>query len=505
MVSKVKGYRNESIRPVIGKSILPFSPLPGKVFLDFGITLIYKLIMLDLYPVRFSHRLNAVRPGLPVRAFGSPDHHCVKGLRTGLKAELADLNREGLLRKPKVISDIDGARVKIDGKWLVSFCSNDYLGLAQHPALKKAMIDATRKFGAGAGSARLLSGTTALHQELEQAIARFKHADDALLFTSGYAANLGVITTLIKKDDVVFCDELNHASLVDAARLTKARLHIYRHCDMTHLESLLRSDAHERSAPYPKASGRNARSLSRQGRGSTPNALRFIITDAIFSMDGDAAPLKEMVRLARKYNVRTIVDEAHGTGVFGKTGRGWCEASGLEKKVDVVIGTASKALGSLGGFVAGNQVLIDYIRNKSRPFIFTTALPAGSCAATITALKVLYDKPTLRKKLWDNTDYIKERLKKMGFNLRNSFRSFGAHGHAIASSVSPIIPILIGDTRKTVAISHALWTKGFYVPAIRPPTVPQGQSRLRLTITAMHTKEQMDGLIRELRNHRLHR
>ena len=387
-----------------------------------------------------------------------------------------------------MISALDGAKVKIGSRWYVSFCSNDYLGLAQHPALKQAMIEATRKFGAGAGSARLLSGTTALHQELEQAIARFKHADDALLFTSGYAANLGVITTLLKKDDVVFCDELNHASLVDAARLTKARLHIYRHCDMTHLESLLRSDAHERSAPYPKASGRNARSLSRQGRGSTPNALRFIITDAIFSMDGDAAPLKEMVRLARKYNVRTIVDEAHGTGVFGKTGRGWCEASGLEKKVDVVIGTASKALGSLGGFVAGNQVLIDYIRNKSRPFIFTTALPAGTCAATITALKILRNQPGLRKRLWANTGYIKDRLNKMGFNLRNS--------------VSPIIPIMIGDTKKTVAISQALWVKGLYVPAIRPPTVPQGQSRLRLTITALHTRKQMDLLLENLCNHR---
>jgi len=402
-----------------------------------------------------------------------------------LKSELDVLNREGLLRKPRVISDIDGARVKIDNKWFVSFCSNDYLGLAQHPALKQAMIEATRKFGAGAGSARLLSGTTALHQELEQAIAKFKHASaahkgephphgwDALLFTSGYAANLGVITTLVTKDDVVFCDELNHASLVDASRLTKSKLHIYRHCDMAHLESLLR----------------NARSLSRQRRGSTPHALRYIITDSIFSMDGDGAPLKEIVRLAKKYQAYTIVDEAHGTGVFGKNGRGWCESQGLEKKINVIIGTSSKALGSIGGFVAGPQVLIDYIRNKSRPFIFTTALPPGSCAATITALKVLHDKPTLRKKLWANTDYIKSRLNKIGFNLRNS--------------ISPIIPILIGDTKKTVAISQALWDKGFYVPAIRPPTVPQGQSRLRLTITAMHTREQMDGLLENLCNHRL--
>lgn len=365
------------------------------------------------------------------------------------------------MRKPRVISAIDGTRVKIDGKWLVSFCSNDYLGLAQHPALKRAMIEATKKFGTGAGAARLLSGTTALHQELEQKIAKFKHVDDALLFTSGYATNLGVITTLINRNDIIFCDELNHASLVDSARLTKAQLHIYRHRDMAHLESLLK-----RVSRIPH------------------RASRYIISDAIFSMDGDGAPLKEMVRLAKKYRAYTLVDEAHGTGVFGKTGRGWCEELGLEKKIAVIIGTASKALGSLGGFVAGPQALIDYIRNKSRPFIFTTALPPGTCAATITALKILRQEPNLRKRLWANTDYIKSRLEEMEFNLRGS--------------VSSIIPIMIGDTKQTVVISQMLWNKGFYVPAIRPPTVPQGQSRLRLTITAMHTREQMDGLLREL-------
>lgn len=375
------------------------------------------------------------------------------------------MNREGLLRKPKVISAIDNARVKIGGQWLVSFCSNDYLGLAQHPALKRAMIKGTKKFGAGAGAARLLSGTTALHQELEQAIAKFKHCDDALLFTSGYAANLGVITTLIKKNDVILCDAFNHASLVDAARLTKAQLHIYRHCDMTHLESLLRHSHIQHPAPNI-----------------------YIVTDAIFSMDGDGAPLKEVVHLAVKYKAYTIVDEAHGTGVFGKYGRGWCAAQGLEKQIDVIVGTASKALGSIGGFVSGSQVLIDYIRNKSRPFIFTTALPPGSCAATIAALKVLKSESSLRKRLWANTDYIKSRIEQIGLDLRKS--------------VSPIIPIMIGDTKKTVAISQALWNKGFYVPAIRPPTVPQGKSRLRLTITAMHTRKQMDGLMRELHNHR---
>jgi 8-amino-7-oxononanoate synthase len=378
-------------------------------------------------------------------------------------SELTLLNHAGLLRKPKVISALKGARVKISGKWVVSFCSNDYLGLAQHPAVKKSMIRAVKKFGSGAGAARLLSGTTALHQKLEESIARFKRCDDAILFTSGYTANLGVITALIRKEDALFCDELNHASLVDAARLTKARLHIYKHRDMAHLESLLRKSAVRRQ-----------------------KSSLYVISDAIFSMDGDGAPLKDLVRLAKKYRAYTIIDEAHGTGVFGRiSAGGWCEEQGLEKQVDVIIGTASKALGSVGGFAASSQTLIDYIRNKSRPFIFTTALPPGSCAATITALKILKSRPELRRRLWTNVSYIKKLLKKIGLNLRGS--------------IAPIIPIMIGDTQKTAAISQALWKKGFYAPAIRPPTVPQGQSRLRLTITTMHTKTQINGLIKALK------
>lgn len=383
-----------------------------------------------------------------------------------IRQELRQLNREGLLRNPRIISALNGAQVKIQRKWYISFCSNDYLGLAQHPELKRAMIQATHEFGAGAGAARLLSGTTKLHQSLEHAIARFKHADDALIFTSGYAANLGVITALIKKNDTLLCDELNHASLVDSTRLTKAALRIYRHCDIGHLESLLSAAA-------------------RLGRCKTKSKT-YIITDAIFSMDGDGAPLKEIIRLAKKYNAYTIVDEAHGTGVFGKNGHGWCEHLGLENKINIIIGTASKALGSIGGFVAGPQALIDYVRNKSRPFIFTTALPPGSCAATLAALSILRRKPELRQRLWNNAAYLKNRLAQIEFDLRNS--------------VSPIIPILIGHTGKTVAISQALWNKGIYAPAIRPPTVPQGQSRLRLTVTAMHTKQQLDALIKELRH-----
>lgn len=385
-----------------------------------------------------------------------------------LNKELNKLNEEGLLRKPRIISATKGSRVKIDNRWYISFCSNDYLGLTQSSEVKNAMVQATKKFGAGSGAARLLAGTTSLHNLLEQEIARFKRTDDALLFTSGYAVNLGVISTLIKKEDTIFCDELNHASLVDASRLTKARLFIYKHRDINHLEKLLRT------------------SSTKTNNKQLITTRKYIITDTIFSMDGDGAPLKEIVRLAKKYNAYTIADEAHGTGVFGKHGRGLTEELGLEKEIDVIIGTSSKALGSVGGFVAGSQALIDYLRNKSRPFIFTTALPPGVCAVIITSLKILQTAQgkRLRAKLWDNTNYIKNRLQEMGFDLRGS--------------ISPIIPILIGDTKKTVAISQALWEKGLFVPAIRPPTVPQGQSRLRIVINAMHTRKEMDLLCSKL-------
>jgi 8-amino-7-oxononanoate synthase len=381
-----------------------------------------------------------------------------------LKNELQELNREGLIRKLRVISALKGAYIKIDNKWLISFCSNDYLGLAQHPKVKKAMLETTRRFGAGAGSARLLSGTTLLHHKVEQELAKFKKTEDAIFFTSGYVANLSVITSLVKKDDILLCDELNHASLIDATRLTGANIRVYRHCDMDHLERLL--------------SNRDSR--------STLNALRYIITDTIFSMDGDSAPLKEITRLSRKYGACTIVDEAHATGVFGKNARGIAEESNTEDRIDIIIGTASKALGIVGGFVTGKNVLTDYIRNKARQFIFTTALPAGVCAGVIASLSILQGKEgsDLRAKLWENTDYLKSQLLKMEFDLRKS--------------VSPIVPILLGDTRKTIWFSHELYRKGLYVPAIRPPTVPQDASRLRITLTAMHSKKDINLLLQTL-------
>ncbi|MBI4835072.1 MAG: 8-amino-7-oxononanoate synthase [Planctomycetes bacterium] len=395
-----------------------------------------------------------------------------------VKRELKSLRQAGLIREFKAISAIKGSRVKIGGKWYVSFCTNDYLGLSQHPRVIEAARRALKEVGWGSGASRLMAGTFSYHKELEKEIARFKGAQSALLFTSGYAANLGVITTLVKKDDIIFCDELNHASLVDSARLTKARLYIYKHRDASHLEEGLK----KLSNNYKLKSN------------------IYIITDAIFSMDGDAAPLKEITRLAKKYKAVTIADEAHGTGVLGKHGRGLAEHLGLEKQVDISIGTLSKAAGNIGGFVTGSRNFISYLKSKSRPFIFTTALPMPACAAGIEGLRIIRDMPSLRKKLWYNTNYVKERLKKLNFDFRGS--------------ITPIIPIMVaaptlrrgeprhsinikgrGNAKKTLAISQYLWNKGLFIPAIRPPTVPHGESRLRITITAMHTRKELDWML----------
>lgn len=386
--------------------------------------------------------------------------------------DLRQLTQEGLLRDFKTITAVKSARVKIGSKWYTSFCSNDYLGLAQHPALARAAIEATRQMGSGSGASRLLAGTLKYHRQLEEALARFKRTQDAMVFTSGYIANLAVITALINRQDQIFCDEFNHASLVDAARLTRARLFIYKHRDMHHLEKGLKKSAIRNRQPARRSGGSAIR--------------RFIITDTVFSMDGDIAPLPDIVRLAKRYNAYTIIDEAHGTGVLGKRGHGAAEHFGLEKDIDIIIGTFSKALGSLGGFVTGSHKFITYLKTKSRPFIYTTALPPGVCAAGFAGLKITQRDTSLRKKLWQNTDYIRGRLLGEGLDL--------------GDSATPIIPVLIGETNKTLKIADVLWRKGIFLPAIRPPTVPEGQGRLRLTITALHTKSQLDKLVTHLVN-----
>ena len=338
----------------------------------------------------------------------------------------------------------------------IDFSSNNYLGLAKHPRVVRAAADAAKKWGAGSGASRLLSGNLPIHEALETALARFKKEEAALIFSSGYLANLGAVTALLNEQDLVLMDRLNHSSLVDAARLSRAKLWVYPHKDVSALEKLL-----ERAKGFRR---------------------KMIITDAYFSMDGDLAPLNDLLEVARRNNALLMVDEAHSTGVFGRTGRGATEHFGVCGQVDVVMGTLSKALGSVGGFVAGRDNLKEYLINRARTFIYTTAPAPTASAAALEALKIISGDGFFRKKLWENTDFVRQRFREMEFDL--------------SGSVGPIISILVGDTRTVLEIAALLNKNGILAPAIRPPTVPKGTDRIRLSISASHTKPELEKLIR---------
>ena len=333
------------------------------------------------------------------------------------------------------------------------------MGLANHPSIKKAANKAIKEFGCGSGASRLISGTMKLHSELEKKIALFKNTNSALVFNSGYHANIGTLSALMKKRDIVFCDELNHASIIDGCRLSGAEIAIYPHKDMDALERHLK-----KSNGYKK---------------------RLIITDGVFSMDGDIAPLPDIVFLAKKYSALTMVDDAHATGVFGKNGKGITEHFNLSSnEVDIQMGTFGKALGSFGAYIAGNNELIDYLINRARSFIYTTALPPAVPAASLAAIEMIQSKPDLRKKLWKNVDYFKKGLKKRGFENINS--------------QSQIIPIIIGNSKKVVMASEYLFNKGVFVVGIRPPAVPRKKERLRITIMSSHTRKDLDSALNVL-------
>lgn len=369
--------------------------------------------------------------------------------------ELKNIKEAGLYRKLNVVGSAQGAFLEINGKKYLSFCSNNYLGLANNPLVIKAVKDAVEKYGWGAGASRLVSGNMKLHETLEDEISRFKGKEASIVFPTGYMANIGTISSLVSKGDLVICDKLNHASIIDGCRLSGADFRVYPHCDMEKLENVLR-----KSAKYSR---------------------KLIVTDTVFSMDGDIAPLPDIVRIALKYKAMVMVDEAHGTGVFGKMGRGVVEHFNLSEKVNIIMGTLSKAVGSLGGYVSGDADLINYLRNKARSFMYTTALPPAVCAASIAGINLIQKDPSLRASLWHNVRYLKEKLKLLNFN--------------IISSESPIIPILIGDAKKAVEVSKFLYKNCILIPAIRPPTVPAGSSRLRLTVMSTHTREDMERLL----------
>lgn len=345
-----------------------------------------------------------------------------------------------------------GPIVEMAGRQVLLLASNDYLGLAMHPEVIQASVEATQRFGAGAGAARLISGSLPPHQDLESALAQFKGTEAALTFSSGYLANIGTIPALIEQGGLVLADRLCHASLIDGCRLSPADFRVYRHNDTNHLQSLL-------------AKRRRARRT-------------LIVTDGLFSMDGDLAPLPELSRLAQAYEADLYIDDAHGTGVMGPHGRGTAEHFGLDTEIPFQMGTLGKAFGSSGAYLAGSSTLIRYLINTSRSFIFTTAPPPSSAAAAITALRVIQREPERRARLWANRERLFLGLTQLGFSL--------------APSVSPIMPILVGNAETALSFAERLFAEGVYAPAIRPPTVPDATSRIRVTVTSEHTSSHID-------------
>lgn len=371
-----------------------------------------------------------------------------------IEKELEQIKKEGLYRSLRTLEGHQGAKVTIDGKECLNLCSNNYLGLANNPRLKQAAIEALQKYGCGAAASRLVCGNFKLYEELENSVARFKKQEAALVFNSGYAANLGAITALAGRGDIVFSDRLNHASIIDAVLLSRADLKRYPHKDIAALEEMLK--AHSSKPTTQK---------------------KLIVTDTLFSMDGDIAPLPEIVELAKRYGAMVMVDEAHATGVFGEKRSGLAEHFGLTKDIDVHMGTFSKALGCMGGYIAGSKALIEYLVNKSRPLIYTTAMPPSVLASCIEAIDVVRKDAWMADTLWENTDLMRKGLINLGFSL--------------SAAESQIMPILTGDSEKTMEFSRELFKEGVFIQAIRPPTVPEGKARLRLTVTAAHKKEDL--------------
>jgi 8-amino-7-oxononanoate synthase len=369
---------------------------------------------------------------------------------TEIHERLHELKELGLYRRMRMISGPQGPRVVLDGKPVLLLCSNNYLGLADHPRVREAAADAAMRWGVGAGASRLVSGTMTVHRRLEERLAEFEHAQAALLFGSGYLANIGVVTTLAGRDEVVFSDELNHASIIDGCRLARAETFVYRHADVEHLAWGMRQ-AEDRGA--------------------------LVVTDSVFSMDGDVAPLAEIVELARRHNVRVAVDDAHGTGCLGPDGRGAVAEAGLEDEVDVVIGTLGKALGAYGAFVACDQDMAELLINNARSFIFSTALPPPALAGALAALELLDQQPQRVEKLQANADALREELARERFE--------------ISGSTTQIIPLVIGDATQAMRICELAIERGVFAQAIRPPTVPEGTARLRLAVMASHSHAEL--------------
>jgi len=372
--------------------------------------------------------------------------------------ELKELGKSGLYRRLRTITSNQEVHIDIGGKTYISFSSNNYLALATHPKVKQAAIKAVRQFGCGAGASRFIVGTMELHTRLEERIAEFEGRPGAILFPTGYTALASTIISLAGPGDTVIVDSSNRASIMDAVRLSGGKLLSYSHKDMKGLEDILRASSNFKN--------------------------KLIITDSIFDMDGDIAPLPEIVNIARHYRCILIVDESHSTGLFGDDGRGIAEFFGLSGDIDIITGTLNKALGSLGGFAAGGKELIERIREKAHSFIYTAALPPAVCAAGIAAIDIIESEPELKAKFWERVAMLKNKLGKLGLN--------------IMSTESHIIPILIKDPKITMEISRYLYENGILVPGIRFPTVTQNTARLRITVMVTHTHRDINRLAQAL-------
>ncbi len=369
-----------------------------------------------------------------------------------LKERLAELHEQGLLQRERTLEGPTGARARFDGREIINLASNNYLGLANHPRMNAAASRAAAELGAGSGAVRTIAGTMTMHRELERRFAGFKHAEDALMFQSGFTANAGTVAAILEKEDVIVSDRLNHASIIDGARLSRAEIKVFEHRDADHADRLLEET---------KAPGRR----------------QLLITDGVFSMDGDIAPLPDLVDVAERHGAIMMIDDAHATGVLGAGGAGTVDHFGLRGRVDIQVGTLSKAIGVLGGFIAGPTHLIEWLQNRGRPYLFSTSTPPAVTAACLEALAIIGDEPERLVRLWDNTRRFKAGLQELGFDT--------------GASETPITPVITRDEEATQAFARRLFDAGVFTPAIVFPTVPKGLARVRTIVTADHTADDL--------------
>jgi glycine C-acetyltransferase len=378
---------------------------------------------------------------------------------------LNDLKQKGTHFRLRVLEDEQAAVCTFDGKKVINLASNNYLGLANHPKLKEAAIRATKKYGVGSGAVRTIAGTMKIHMELEEKIARFKNVEACVVFQSGFAANAGTVSAVLGKDDYIISDELNHASIIDGARLSRAKILVFRHKDVAHAEEQLASVAGE-------------------------PGHKLVITDGVFSMDGDIGAIPQLCELAEKYGAIMMVDDAHASGVLGRNGRGTVDHFNVHGRVDIQVGTLSKAIGALGGYVCGTRDLIDFLYHRARPFLFSTSHPPSVAASCIAAFEILEQEPERIERMWENTRYWKKEVAALGYDIG---------GKNTPKSETPITPIILGDGKKTMEFSRELFQEGVMGTGIAFPTVPEGKARVRTIITATHTKDELDQALEVLK------